>query len=57
MSAPLPMVPHVCMTCGDARGMPAGFGVPYCLNHPVPGIPMMPWPLDRLRTAAAKGGP
>jgi hypothetical protein len=48
MTGPTPLVPHVCMTCGDARGVPQGF-TPYCLNHPGGGLPMLAFPLPRLQ--------
>lgn len=46
---PTPMVPHVCMTCGDAKGVVPGWGQPYCQNHGQVGILMVPFPLERLR--------
>lgn len=44
------LVPHVCMTCGDCRSVLGG-GTPYCMNHGPAGLPMCPWPLERLREA------
>lgn len=49
---PTPMVPHICMSCGDSKSTPATeYGAPYCLNHgSAIGAPLMtPLPLDFLR--------
>lgn len=49
--APAPMVPYVCMTCGESRSLPGGYASPYCPNHGTAVIWMQPFPIDLLRQA------